>query len=119
MLPPAPPPAPAVLTRRDTWHRDFIDEVAAAVATHKVVVVGMAWNMSVIRVRRHLTARGTPFHYIGHGNYVTGWRRRLALKLWVGWPTFPMVFVGGSFVGGGSDLIALDKAGELGKMLGG
>lgn len=108
---------PTALARQDANHKDFVDEVKAAIATHKVVVVGMGWNPSVGRVRRHLTTRGTAYHYIGHGNYITGWRRRLALKLWAGWPTFPMVFVNGSLVGGGTDLIALDGAGELAKLL--
>ena len=40
------------------------------------------------------------------------WRERSALKMWVGWPTFPMVFVEGTFVGGASDLITLLDAGD-------
>ncbi len=105
------------LARQITNHKDFVDEVKAAIAANNVVVVGMGWNPSVGKVRRHLEGRNTPYHYIGHGNYITGWRRRLALKLWAGWPTYPMVFVNGALVGGGSDLIALDKAGELAKLL--
>ena len=48
-----------------------------------------------------------------YGNYLSGWRRRLALKLWTGWPTFPMIFIGGALVGGASDLAALKASGEL------
>ena len=29
---------------------------------------------------------------------------RLALKLWSGWPTLPMIFVQGTLIGGSSDL---------------
>ena len=40
-------------------------------------------------------------------------RRRLALKMWTGWPTFPMVFVKGVLIGGASDLAKLIESGEL------
>jgi monothiol glutaredoxin len=33
------------------------------------------------------------FIYLEYGSYTKGWRRRLALKMWTGWPTFPMIFV--------------------------
>ena len=28
------------------------------------------------------------------------WKKRLAIKLWSGWPTFPQVFVRGTLIGG-------------------
>jgi monothiol glutaredoxin len=46
------------------------------------------------------------------------WRPRSALKMWTGWPTFPMVFVKGVLVGGASELQALIDSGELKTMLG-
>jgi len=52
-----------------------------------------------------------------YGNYLNTWRQRNALKMWTGWPTFPMVFVKGTLVGGYSDLRALIASGELKKML--
>jgi monothiol glutaredoxin len=39
-----------------------------------------------------------------YGSYTSQWHRRLALKMWSGWPTFPMVFVDGVLIGGNSDL---------------
>jgi glutaredoxin-related protein len=33
--------------------------------------------------------------------------------MWTGWPTFPMVFVKGKLIGGGSELKALLALGEL------
>jgi glutaredoxin-related protein len=33
--------------------------------------------------------------------------------MWTGWPTFPMVFVDGTFVGGAQDLERLIQNGEL------
>jgi glutaredoxin 3 len=35
-----------------------------------------------------------------------------------GHPTFPQIFIGGEFVGGCDDLVALDRAGGLDKLLG-
>ncbi|HEX7666296.1 MAG TPA: glutaredoxin domain-containing protein, partial [Polyangiaceae bacterium] len=33
-------------------------------------------------------------------SYFSEWKRRLAIKLWSGWPTFPQVFVKGTLIGG-------------------
>ena len=51
-------------------------------------------------------------------HYLNTWRRRNALKMWSGWPTFPMVFVKGVLVGGADDMVKLIASGELKKMLG-
>ena len=45
------------------------------------------------------------------------WRRRTALKMWTGWPTFPMVFVKGMLIGGADDLAKLIASGELKRLL--
>jgi len=39
--------------------------------------------------------------------------RRLALKMWTGWPTFPMVFVKGVLIGGADELARLIEKGEV------
>ena len=98
-------------------HRDVIDEVEAAVAKHDVVVVGMAQNPHPKKARKLLSGRNVPFEYLEYGSYLNNWRRRNALKMWTGWPTFPMVFVKGILVGGAADLDRLAKNGELDEML--
>ena len=40
-----------------------------------------------------------------------------SLKRWTGWPTFPMVFVKGTLVGGAQELGALIDSGELKTLL--
>jgi glutaredoxin-related protein len=95
------------------FHRDVVEEVARAVERDKVVVVGMAQNPFVKRARRALEAAGVPFTYLEYGSYLSGWKPRLALKLWAGFPTFPMVFVGGRLVGGAAELEALKAEGKL------
>ena len=64
------------------------------------------------------THAGVRYHYLEYGSYLGQWRRRNALKMWTGWPTFPMVFVRGTLVGGASDLAALIDSGELQRLLG-
>jgi glutaredoxin-related protein len=82
-----------------------------------VVVVGMAANPFVSKARRALDAAGVAHHDLDYGGYLSQWRRRNTLKLWTGWPTFPMVFVKGVLVGGADDVRQLIERGELKKLL--
>jgi len=109
---------PAIRERIAGWHHEIIDEVERALAAHAVVVVGMAQNPFPRKARQALEAAGVPYHYLGYGSYLSQWRPRSALKMWTGWPTFPMVFVKGTLVGGASDLAALIASGELRRLLG-
>ena len=92
-------------------------EVQAAIAAHAVVVVGMAMNPFPRKARRLLDAAGVAHHYLEYGSYLNSWRDRNALKMWTGWPTFPMVFVKGTLVGGANEVAKLLANGELKKML--
>ena len=104
---------PAIRERVADHHADIVREVEAAVAANDVVVVGMATNPFPRKARRLLEAAGVPYRYLEYGSYLGQWRRRNALKMWTGWPTFPMVFVKGVLVGGASDLGRLLASGEL------
>jgi glutaredoxin-related protein len=95
------------------FHRSIIDEVAAAVSRDKVVVVGMAQNPFVKKARQLLDAEGVKFTYLEYGSYLSKWKERLAIKLWAGFPTFPMVFVDGTLMGGHAELMKLKEAGKL------
>ena len=106
---------PAIRDTIATQHLDIIDEVRAAIVAHKVVVVGMAQNPMPKKARKVLDAAGIAHHYLEYGSYFNNWRRRNALKMWTGWPTFPMVFVDGVLVGGAADVIRLIESGELKK----
>ena len=59
-----------------------------------------------------------PYQYLEYGSYLGQWRKRNALKMWSGWPTFPMVFVKGTLVGGASEIGRLIETGELKRALG-
>jgi glutaredoxin-related protein len=69
------------------------------------------------KARKALDARGIRYAYLEYGSYFNTWRRRNALKMWTGWPTFPMVFVKGMLIGGKTDLDRLIDSGELARML--
>jgi len=90
-----------------------VKEVQAAVAANRVVVVGMRMNPFPRKARKLLDAAGVAYKYIEYGSYLGDYRRRLALKLWTGWPTYPMVFVKGVLIGGASDLEKLIASGGL------
>jgi monothiol glutaredoxin len=95
----------------------IVAEVQAAIAENAVVVIGMKQNPFPAKARKALAARNVPFRYLEYGSYLGGWRRRNALKMWTGWPTFPMVFVKGVLIGGANDLEALIGSGELDRLL--
>ncbi len=104
---------PAIREKVAANHGDIVREVQAAVTANDVVVVGMAQNPFPKRARRLLDAAGIAYEYLEYGSYLSQWRRRNALKMWTGWPTFPMVFVKGTLVGGASELARLLESGEL------
>ena len=108
---------PAVRDKVAGWHADIVKEVQDAVAANAVVIVGMRQNPNPRHARRLLDIHNIPYKYLEYGSYLSQWRRRSALKAWTGWPTFPMVFVKGTLVGGASDLARLHASGELAKML--
>jgi glutaredoxin-related protein len=107
----------AVREKIATNRVDIVREVEAAIAAHAVVVVGMRQNPAPRRARRLLDAAKIPYQYLEYGGYLSEWRRRNALKMWTGWPTFPMVFVKGALVGGADDLEKLIASGELARMI--
>jgi len=98
-------------------HADIVQEVQRAIAGNAVVVVGMAGNPFPRKARKALDAAGVPHKYLEYGSYLSQWRRRNALKMWCGWPTFPMIFVKGALVGGYTDLAKLIASGDLAKLL--
>lgn len=104
---------PAIQQKIVGLHSEVLNEAQLAVAQHAVVVLGMARNPFVARARKALDKAGVPHEYLGYGGYLSAWRTRNVIKMWTGWPTFPMVFVRGVLVGGAEDLQRLIDSGEL------
>ena len=102
-----------VRERVANWNREIVDEVSAAIEANPIVVVGMRQNPHPKKARKLLDAVGIPYAYLEYGSYFGDWRRRSALKMWTGWPTFPMIFIEGQLIGGASDLEAMINAGAL------
>jgi len=92
--------APAALSAMEGFHADVLREVQEAVRREPLVVVGMAQNPHVRKVRQALDEAGVAYKYLEYGSYFGKWKERLAIKLWSGWPTFPQVFVRGTLIGG-------------------
>ena len=108
---------PAIRERVANHQQAIVKEVQAAVAKHAVVVVGMGLNPFPKKARKLLDDAGVAHHDLDYGSYLNTWRERNALKMWTGWPTFPMVFVKGTLVGGADDVKKLIASGELKTLL--
>jgi glutaredoxin-related protein len=100
---------PAIRARISDEGKAVIAEVEAAIAANAIVVVGMAWNPFPRQARKWLDSGGIPYRYLEYGSYFSDWRKRLPLKLWTGWTTFPMIFVQGEFIGGATDLMRMNQ----------
>src|SRR2546425_6939933 len=103
---------PAAREKVASHGADIVKEVQAAVAANDIVVVGMRQNPFPKKARKLLDDAGLAYKYLEYGSYLGLWRRRLALKMWTGWPTIPMVFVKGVLIGGASDLAKLLQGGR-------
>jgi monothiol glutaredoxin len=110
---------PAIRDTIANNHADIVQEVQVAIAQNAIVVVGMAQNPFPKKARKLLDGQRLAYKYLEYGSYLSGWRRRNALKMWTGWPSFPMVFVKGVLVGGANDLQKLAESGELTRLSGG
>ena len=108
---------PAIRSKIAGHQQAIVQEVMAAVSGNDVVVVGMGMNPFPKKARKALDDAGQAYRYLEYGNYLNTWRERNALKMWSGWPTFPMVFVKGTLVGGAAELRTLIDSGELKIML--
>ncbi|MEO8080123.1 MAG: glutaredoxin domain-containing protein [Caldimonas sp.] len=109
---------PAIRETVANLNADIVHNVQAAAASNPVLVVGMAGNPVCRKARKALDGAGIAHHYLEYGSYFSEWRRRNGLKMWTGWPTFPMVFVKATLIGGAEQLLAQIASGELKRTLG-
>ena len=84
---------PAIRDQIANHQADIVREVEAAAAANAVLVVGMRQNPVVKKAKKALDTAAIRYAYLEYGSYFNTWRRRNALKMWTGWPTFPMIFV--------------------------
>jgi monothiol glutaredoxin len=108
---------PAIREKIAGWGAEIVKEVQEVAAAKAILVVGMGMNPFPRQARKLLDAAGLEYTYLGYGSYLSGYRRRLPLKMWTGWPTFPMIFVKGVLIGGATDLERLMASGKLKEML--
>jgi glutaredoxin-related protein len=93
----------------NSFHSDTVNEVINAISKNRIVVVGMSVNPVVKKAKKLLDKEQLDYTYLEYGSYLSGWHKRLAIKLWSGWPTYPQVFIEGKLVGGFSELKELFK----------
>ena len=104
---------PGARERVSSYHLATVKEVQAAVAANDIVVVGMRMNPFPRKALKLLSDARIAYRYLEYGSYLGEWRRRLAIKLWTGWPTFPQIFVKGVLIGGYDELARLIQSGEV------
>ena len=85
---------PAIRETLAGYRAGLLREVQAAIAADAIVVVGMRQNPFPKKARKLLDEKGIKYRYLEYGSYLSDWRPRLAIKLWTGWPTFPMISSG-------------------------
>lgn len=95
------------------YQSEVVREVSDAVEKNQVVIVGMSVNPFVKKAKRALKDANVEFKYLEYGSYTTGWKQRLAIKIWSGWPTYPQVFVKGKLVGGFRELKSFIEKGHF------
>jgi monothiol glutaredoxin len=108
---------PAIRDKVANLNVEIVRNVQSAAASNPVLVIGMMGNPFCRRARRLLGEAAVKFQYLEYGSYLSQWRQRNALKMWTGWPTFPMVFVKGNLVGGADEIGKLIQSGELKRLL--
>ena len=108
---------PSIRNKIAGHQQAIVKEVMKAIGDNAVVVVGMGMNPFPKKACKALAQINQPYRYLEFGNYFNTWRERNALKMWTGWPSFPMVFVQGTLIGGATDLQALIDSGEFKKIL--
>lgn len=94
-------------------HQETVQEVIQAIKSNKIVVVGMKQNPVVKKARKILDENKMSYEYLEYGSYLSQWKRRLAIKLWSGWPTYPQVFINGQLIGGCDDLVKYLAANKI------
>src|SRR5690606_7656215 len=102
--------APEILEQMAAEQSPIIKEVSDAISKNKVVVVGMKGNPHCKKAVTALNKASISHSYLEYGSYFAEWKKRLSLKIWLGWKTFPMVFVNGQFIGGASELVKFLKS---------
>jgi glutaredoxin-related protein len=108
---------PTIRSKVSEHQQSIVQEVISAVKDNDVVVVGMGINPFPKQACKALDVLRQPYKYLEYGNYFNSWRKRNALKMWTCWPTFPVVFVKGTLIGGADDLKAMIASGEFKPLL--
>lgn len=117
-------------------HSDFQKQTKAEDANENLVLDVQAWATEAVKTHPVLLfMKGSPdAPRCGYSAYVTTTLNNLGcefasvdvlantqvregMKAFAAWPTFPMLFVGGKFIGGADVVKEMEQGGELGPLL--
>lgn len=94
-------------------HSDVLLNVINTVSSNNLVVIGMKQNPICKRAKNNLDKLGLKYEYLEYGSYLSQWKPRLTIKMWSGWPTYPMVFINGCLIGGNAELEGLIQSKKI------
>jgi cysteine synthase A len=119
---PPPPPAPELAPAEPPRDAEADAFVSKAVEEAPVVLFALEWCEFCWSVRKLFAELSIPYRSVDIDSVAyqkgdLGGRIRAALKVKTGSGTIPQIFVGGEFVGGSTDIIALASRGELQRRL--
>ncbi|KAG9398683.1 hypothetical protein AC1031_014467 [Aphanomyces cochlioides] len=89
------------------------DVVASTLASNPVVVFSKTYCPYCVLAKKVLTSVNAKYEVVEIDNLPNGDDIFYALVSKTGCETVPQVFIGGTFIGGGSDTDALQKQGKL------
>ena len=95
------------------FQQPFVEELQCMINNFEIVVVGVQLNSKSRQVSTLLQASEHDFKELYLRPWLMDRRKKLAVMLWSGWPTFPQVFIRGMLIGGEQELRRAIQNGEL------
>ena len=89
------------------------EQIDADVAGNKVVVYSKSWCPFCVQTKNLLNSKNAPFKLVELDQLPNGDQIQSTLAAKTGQRTVPSVWIGGQFVGGNSELQALNGNGQL------
>ena len=95
------------------FQQSFVEELQCMINNFDIVVIGVQLDPKNRQVSSllHGSKHNVKEHYLRP--WLMDKRKKLAVRLWSGWPTFPQIFIRGMLIGGEQELQRAIQNGEL------
>ena len=103
--------------RLSDFHQPLIEQLQQEIHSHDIVVVGLAYQPSTQRVIKELNKLDCLTQCIEISPWIGSSEKRLAIKIWSGWPSFPQIFVRGMLIGGELELGNFVASGDFNRRM--